>query len=380
MHSVPPRGTGGSYRSCDAWRTLGKRAPRASGPETSRGPVARMRGQRRRSLPAVSQGCWSFLPRFRSISRPGTGRGALRDACSVAPCLVEVSELGALKKTPGTPMHSARWRHATAVRLNCGCMPAPTRTLRALPAVESVLSHPDLAVALAAHPRALVVEAVRAELAAERDRLRRGGGAPAGPGEVAARAAQRAAAAHRPELRRVLNATGVVLHTNLGRAPLAPPARRGAGRGGARLLAASSSTSTPDAAASAALGVERWLTRLTGAEAALVRQQRRRGGAARAVGAGGRAQGGRVARRAGRDRRLVPDPRDPGEERRRADRGRHHQPHPPARLRARARAPRRTSAPILRVHPQQLPRRRASPRGPTLEELARLARSATRCR
>ena len=40
------------------------------------------------------------------------------------------------------------------------------------------------------------------------------------------RAAARLAAAARPVLRRVINATGIILHTNLGRAPLAPEALR----------------------------------------------------------------------------------------------------------------------------------------------------------
>src|SRR4051794_19308860 len=93
--------------------------------------------------------------------------------------------------------------------------------LRSLPAVEAVLREPALADALARVPRPLVVEAVRAEVAHERDRLKHAGegnGPASGPAALAERAAQRALADARPALRRVLNATGVVLHTNLGRA------------------------------------------------------------------------------------------------------------------------------------------------------------------
>ncbi|HEY2956570.1 MAG TPA: L-seryl-tRNA(Sec) selenium transferase [Candidatus Eisenbacteria bacterium] len=145
-------------------------------------------------------------------------------------------------------------------------------TLRALPAVETVLRHPALAAALEALPRTLVVEAVRAELAAERARLRarlraRRPGAPDAEG-IARRAAERAALERRPAVRRVLNATGVVLHTNLGRAPLAAEARRAieeVGRGYSSLEYDLEGGERGDRGA----GVERWLTRLTGAEAAL---------------------------------------------------------------------------------------------------------------
>jgi L-seryl-tRNA(Ser) seleniumtransferase len=140
--------------------------------------------------------------------------------------------------------------------------------LRALPAVETLLQHPALASSLDAHPRALVVEAVREELAAERSRLRAGGNGAASADAIASRVAARVETHGRPQLRRVLNATGVVLHTNLGRAPLAAPARRAidaVARGYASLELDLDSGRRGNRGA----GVERWLTRLTGAEAAL---------------------------------------------------------------------------------------------------------------
>ena len=65
-----------------------------------------------------------------------------------------------------------------------------------------------------------VLEQVRAELG-------RGGAAPE-TGEIAGRTAGALALAAAPRLRRVVNATGIVLHTGLGRAPLAPEAARAA--------------------------------------------------------------------------------------------------------------------------------------------------------
>ena len=72
-----------------------------------------------------------------------------------------------------------------------------------------------------------------------------------------------------PNLRRVINATGVILHTNLGRAPLAPQATQA-------VLAAASGYSTLEydaelgARGSRHSHVDRLLTRITGAEGALV--------------------------------------------------------------------------------------------------------------
>jgi L-seryl-tRNA(Ser) seleniumtransferase len=104
--------------------------------------------------------------------------------------------------------------------------------LRRIPSVDAVLRQPDVAALAGPLPRAVVAGLVRDELAAARRRLRlREGGPPdaaAGAvpelGALAAGVLRRAARLGRPALRRVINATGVVLHTNLGRAPLSAAA------------------------------------------------------------------------------------------------------------------------------------------------------------
>ena len=90
---------------------------------------------------------------------------------------------------------------------------------RRLPAVEALLAEPDIAALVAAHPRSVVVRAVRETIEGARTT---GGAAPAeGWGAAVLARVHRLAA---PSLEPVINATGVVLHTNLGRAPLAGPA------------------------------------------------------------------------------------------------------------------------------------------------------------
>ena len=92
---------------------------------------------------------------------------------------------------------------------------------RGLPSVDALLALESVAALTTQHPRALVVRAVRAVLQASRQD---GGTAPAaGWAQAVSRRLESLAA---PSLVPVINATGVVLHTNLGRALLAPAAVR----------------------------------------------------------------------------------------------------------------------------------------------------------
>src|SRR5262249_2982776 len=88
--------------------------------------------------------------------------------------------------------------------------------LRDLPSVDELLRDARLAGA----PHGLALEAARAARDGARAAIRAG----RDPGDVAERAADELAAARGFRLRRVLNATGVLVHTNLGRAPLASAA------------------------------------------------------------------------------------------------------------------------------------------------------------
>ena len=86
---------------------------------------------------------------------------------------------------------------------------------RELPSVDLLLREPGIAALLDSAPRSVVVAAVRDALDAAR---RRRAGVPE---DWAADVRDRLALRTGRSLRPVLNATGVVLHTNLGRAPLA---------------------------------------------------------------------------------------------------------------------------------------------------------------
>ncbi len=104
--------------------------------------------------------------------------------------------------------------------------------LRELPAVDRMLQEPALAGLLEKMPRRLVLAAVQETLQGYRQRIIDHHGAAAdsaaaldlSPAALAREAAESARRRDRPGLRPVINATGVVLHTNLGRSPLAAAA------------------------------------------------------------------------------------------------------------------------------------------------------------
>jgi L-seryl-tRNA(Ser) seleniumtransferase len=132
--------------------------------------------------------------------------------------------------------------------------------LRELPSVEELSSR------LEEHPRALAVRAAREVLESARAAILEGRNPPA---DLPGAARERAGELARPALRRVLNATGVIVHTNLGRAPLADAAARAAGRAGSGYSNLEYDLEAGERG-SRQSHVEGLLRELSGAEAALV--------------------------------------------------------------------------------------------------------------
>jgi L-seryl-tRNA(Ser) seleniumtransferase len=93
--------------------------------------------------------------------------------------------------------------------------------LRALPSVERLLQTEPLRTAAEQGPRAVAVDAARRELERCREAILESGGEPPQAEEIARRAVKAMQQATQASLGPVINATGVVIHTNLGRAPLA---------------------------------------------------------------------------------------------------------------------------------------------------------------
>jgi L-seryl-tRNA(Ser) seleniumtransferase len=140
---------------------------------------------------------------------------------------------------------------------------APREGRAALPAVDAILRSAGGAILTAQFGRTLVLDAVRAALATRRESGKAGS-----VDTVIAEAGAALEELMRPSQRRVFNLTGTVLHTNLGRAPLPEEAIAAA-------AAAMREPSTLEYDLATGRRGERddhisgWLTRLTGAAAAL---------------------------------------------------------------------------------------------------------------
>jgi L-seryl-tRNA(Ser) seleniumtransferase len=147
-----------------------------------------------------------------------------------------------------------------------GRLEARTVTLRELPSVDRLLQEADALVS--SFGRSLTVQALRATLDNARLAIREGGAAP-DEGVLLAESKLTLQSWLAPTLRNVINATGVIVHTNLGRAPLSAAARAAM-----EAVGAGYSTLEYDLVAGArgerSRHAEELLIRLSGAEAALV--------------------------------------------------------------------------------------------------------------
>jgi L-seryl-tRNA(Ser) seleniumtransferase len=159
-------------------------------------------------------------------------------------------------------------------------MPA-TQLLRALPSIDALLRTPE-ARALGERtglPRlTALARSITDELREELQQARSAPGPPEANGrhtreallaEAVSRLERAVARAEASGLRRVVNATGVILHTNLGRAPLSPAARRAVAEEAAGYCTLEYDLET-GARGRRGARAEELLAELTGAEAALV--------------------------------------------------------------------------------------------------------------
>ena len=101
---------------------------------------------------------------------------------------------------------------------------------RDLPSVNDVLDSPIVQAGTQDHAHDLIVATIRQELAELRQRLTNGENVDgmASMETLAGRVVERLSQELRPRIRPVINATGIILHTNLGRAPLSEEAAQAA--------------------------------------------------------------------------------------------------------------------------------------------------------
>ncbi len=140
---------------------------------------------------------------------------------------------------------------------------------RDLPSVNDVLETAGLQALRARHSHEVIVSVIRDELAVLRRQVGQGeiADGKAGAEAVAARVTERVERELRPKLCAVINATGIVLHTNLGRAPVAEEAARAAYEAARGYLNLELDLETGKRS-SRQVAIREWVCRLTGAESA----------------------------------------------------------------------------------------------------------------
>jgi len=145
---------------------------------------------------------------------------------------------------------------------------AVNEELRKLPSIEKILESEEIQAEVDKYSRVLVTEAVQKVIATIREQLLQGDACPSGD-KITAKIKQYLAQEGLALLRSVINGTGVILHTNLGRAPLSQEAL-------ASVITSSQNYCNLEYDLSLgkrgirAQGVEKLLCILTGAESALV--------------------------------------------------------------------------------------------------------------
>ncbi len=140
--------------------------------------------------------------------------------------------------------------------------------LRRLPRTDDLLNRPDLTELASSQPRAVVVDAVRDIVEGLRSRILSGEACEFDADTVAAAAAGLVATRMRPSLRRVVNATGIIVHTNMGRSVLADSALRAVLEVGGNYSTLEYDVATGERG-SRHSHVERLIRDVTGAEAAM---------------------------------------------------------------------------------------------------------------
>src|SRR5512140_2350925 len=145
----------------------------------------------------------------------------------------------------------------------------PKAALRAIPSVETLLHHPELSGGATGLGRPAMTRLIREVLDQVRAEVREGRPGELTESDLVARIAREAQLLAGAGPIPLLNATGVILHTNLGRAPLSARSLQAIARTAARYSNLEYDLAR-GARGSRMSHVERLLTFLTGAEAALV--------------------------------------------------------------------------------------------------------------